>query len=383
MPTIVTTVLAWVPPLLALVSVVYTLGATLAVRAFARAPLPPAAAPEPAVLLKPLHGAEPRLAANLATFLDQDWPAPVRMVAGTNRADDPALAALGGLKGDVAVRTGAPPLGANGKIANLVNMMPDADAVLLILSDSDMAGPRDYVPRVAAALAQPGVGAVTCAYRGRGDAMGAGAGWSRFAAAGISYQFAPGVVTSWALGVGGACMGSTIALRRPTLDAIGGFAAFADVLADDHAIGAAVRALGLSVRPVPRMVLAHGCTERSMVAVWRHELRWAATVRGVDPAGHVGSLLTHPLALALLSLPSTPRAGVVAVVLALAARCSLAATVDAWVGERSAPRWWLPVRDLFSFGVFVASFVARSVDWRGATLRMEANGRMTAEPEHP
>ncbi len=378
---IVLTVLGWLLLLLALAALAYTVVAIVAVRAFARAPSPPVAASEPVTLLKPLHGAEPRLAENLASFLDQDWPAPLRMIAGANRADDPALAVAGGLRGDVAIRTDAPPLGANRKIANLANMMTGTADGLLVMSDSDMAAPGDYVTRVAAALAQPGVGAVTCAYRGRGDAVGSGAGWSRFAAAGLSYQFAPSVVTSWALGVGGACMGSTIALRRRTLDAIGGFEAFADVLADDHAIGAGVRALGLSVRPVPRMVLAHGCVERSAGAVWRHELRWAATVRGVNLPGHLGSLLTHPLALALLAVPLMPRAGCAAAVLALAARWSLAAIVDAWVGEPSAPRWWLPARDLFSFAVFVASFFARSVDWRGATLRMDSDGRVTAEPE--
>lgn len=371
--------LRWLPLLLASAATGYTVLAVVAVRAFARAPLPPAVPPEPVALLKPLHGLEPRLAENLAGFLDQDWPARLAMVAGANRADDPALGVARGLAGPVTIRDHAPRLGANGKVANLANLLPAADAALLILSDSDMAVPRDYVARVAAALAQPGTGAVTCAYRGRGDA----GGWSRFAAAGISYGFAPAVVASWALGVDQACMGSTIALRRATLEAIGGFERFADVLADDHAIGAAVRALGLAVRPVPRMVLAHGCTEASLAAVWRHELRWATTVRGVNLPGHLGSLMTHPLALALLAVPASPRAGLAAVLAALAARWWLAATIDRWVGEPGAPAWWLPARDLVSFAVFVASFFARRVDWRGASLRMEPHGRVTAEPEHP
>lgn len=373
---------SWLLLAVAVAAIGYTVHAIVAVSRFARVPLPPPARAEPITLLKPLHGAEPRLAENLASFLDQDWPAPIQMVAGTNRSEDAALAIARAL-GGVAVVTEAPALGANAKIANLANLMPAAAHDLIVMSDSDMAVPHDYLARVAAALAQPGVGAVTCLYRGRGDAVGRGSGWSRFAAAAISWQFAPSVVVSESLGVEQACMGSTIALRRDTLARIGGFAAFADTLADDHAIGMAVRALGLRVVPAPRLMLAHGCTEASVAAVWRHELRWAATVRGANLPAHVGSLFTHSLPLALLATPLMPRAGLAVVVVALVARLLLARTVDRWIGERTAPLWWLPARDLFSFAVFAASFVTRSVDWRGQALRMEVDGRVSTAAETP
>jgi ceramide glucosyltransferase len=371
------TLLGWLILLLALGAIGYTLLAMLAVRRFARAPLPPPATAEPVTLLKPLHGIEPRLRENLASFLDQDWKAPIQMVAGANRADDPALAVARDLSSEIVIDGDPLPLGANSKVANLCSMMRLAEHDLLILSDSDMAVPVDYVARVAATLEQPSVGAVTCIYRGRADARG----WSRFAAAAISYQFAPGVVMSYALGAEQACMGSTIALRRTTLQRIGGFEAFADTLADDHAIGMAVRGLGLGVVPVPRMVLAHGCGESNFRAVWQHELRWAATVRSVNFSGHFGSLLTHPLALSLLAIPLMPAAGAAAVAVSLLVRWHLARTIDSWAGEPTAPMLWLPARDLLSFAVFVTSFAARSVDWRGAKLRIGPRGQVTAKPE--
>jgi ceramide glucosyltransferase len=371
------TLFGWLLLLLALAAIGYTLLAALAVRGFARAPLPPSATPQPVTLLKPLLGLEPRLRENLASFLDQDWPAPIQIVAGANRADDPALPLARDLSTHIVITADAPPLGANAKIANLGNMMPAAAYDLLILSDSDVAVPRDYVARVVAALEQPEVAAVTCVYRGRGDV----GHWSRFAAAMVSYQFAPSVVMSYALGVEQACMGSTIALHRATLHRIGGFEAFADSLADDYAIGREVCGLGLRVVPAPRMVLAHGCAETSFAEVWRHELRWAATIRGANFFGHLGSLLTHPLPLSLLAVPLMPGAGAAAVASALLIRCYLARTVDHWVGEQTAPIWWLPARDLLSFGVFIASFATRTVDWRGAKLRIGPRGRVTAEPE--
>ena len=367
--------IGWLLLILAIAAIGYTLHAILAVRRFARAPRPASVKPEPVTLLKPLHGAEPRLAENLRSFLAQDWPAPVQMVAGTNRADDPALAVARALGPEVTVRAGAPALGGNAKIANLAHLEAAADHDLLILSDSDMAVPRDYLARVAAALAQPGVGAVTCLYHGRGDA----GAWSRFAAAAIGWQFTPSVVMSLALGVEHPCMGSTIALRRATLRRVGGFAAFADQLADDYAIGAAVRALGLRVVVAPGLSIAHGCIEASAGAVWRHELRWASTLRAVNAAGHLGSVLTHPVPLALFATAFHPLAGGIALVVALASRLLLALTADRAAGEYAASLAWLPARDLFSFAVFLASFVTRSVDWRGARLRMAGNGRVTAD----
>ena len=367
----------WLILLLALGAISYTTLAILAVRRFARAPLPPPAKPEPVTLLKPLHGLEPRLGENLSSFLDQDWQAPIEIVAGSNQTDDPALSTAGGLSSNIIIVRGSPLLGGNAKIANLSNMMTFAEHDLIIASDSDMAVPVDYVARIAASLEQPSVGAVTCLYRGRADA----GGWSRFSAAAISYQFAPSVVMSFSFGADQACMGSTIALRRTTLQRIGGFVAFADCLADDHAIGMAVRGLGLEVVPAPRMLLEHGCAEESFRAVWRHELRWAVTVRGVNLPGHVGSLLTHPLALSLLLVPLMPGAGAALVALSLLVRCLLARTIDRWAGDPTAPMWLLPARDILSFAVFLVSFAARSVDWRGAELRIGPRGQVMAKPE--
>src|SRR5438309_8689021 len=93
------TLLGWLMLLLSVGAIAYTLQATLAVRRFARAPLPPPATPEPVTLLKPLHGLEPRLRENLASFVDQDWPGVIQLVAGANRAEDPALAVARDLSG--------------------------------------------------------------------------------------------------------------------------------------------------------------------------------------------------------------------------------------------------------------------------------------------
>ena len=126
--------------------------------------------------------------------------------------------------------------GSNAKVSNLINMAEHAKHGVLVLSDSDIAVPRDYLTRVVGALLQPGIGAVTCPYTGRAGASA----WSTLAAMGTSYDFLPNMVFGSWWGVADACLGSTIALRRATLDQIGGFDAFANYLADDYEIGRAI-----------------------------------------------------------------------------------------------------------------------------------------------
>jgi ceramide glucosyltransferase len=177
---------------------------------------------------------------------------------------------------------------------------------------------------------------------------------------------------------GHTCMGSTIALRRRTLDAIGGFKPFADILADDHAIGQAVGALGL-VSAIPPMLLTHAFCETSLPALWRHDLRWAATVRGLTPpAAYAASVITLPLPIALAGMAFHPLPGLGIVIAALVAKFVAAAAVDRVAGDATLARWLLPIRDGLSLIVFIASFRVRSVAWRGRRLTMTAGGRVAA-----
>ncbi|MFX9127584.1 hypothetical protein ABTN71_19440, partial [Acinetobacter baumannii] len=84
-------------------------------------------------MLKPLHGDEPRLAENLATFRDQDWDAPIQILAGVARADDPAADIARSIGDMVDVVVDGRRHGANAKIGNIVNMMPAARHDLIVL----------------------------------------------------------------------------------------------------------------------------------------------------------------------------------------------------------------------------------------------------------
>jgi len=374
--------IGWVFAALALIGSLYTIAAAITLRAFLARAERPARRADGVTILKPLHDAEPRLADNLATFLEQDHDGPIQLLCGVQRPDDPAIAAIEALRARfpaarIDLIVDPTPHGANGKIANLINLEPHIAQDVVVLSDSDMVAPRDYLAGLLAALDRPGTGAVTLAYNGRGDA----GFWSRIAAAGLSWQFLPAATFGVAHGLARPCMGSTIAMRRGTLAAIGGFRAFADVLADDYAIGEAVAAQGLRV-VMPPMLVTHASIERDFGELWRHELRWGATVRDLVPLAHAMSVIGIPLPLALLAIPFHPLPGVAAAGVALLARLAVARVADRRAGARPAPYWLLPLRDCLTFAILIASLTARSVDWRGATLRMEQDGRIAAEPEN-
>lgn len=366
--------LGWALLALASAGTLYSLAAAVVVWRFFGRIAPPGRHGEAVTILKPLHGAEPRLRENLASFRAQDYDGAVEIVCGVASVDDRAVAAVESAR----LVTDGTRHGANAKVSNLINMARSGPlAPIVVLSDSDIVVGPDYLARLVEALAQPGVGAVSCLYRGRGDA----GFWSRLAAGWPSYQFLPGAVFAVAFGVATPCMGSTIAFRRETLERIGGFEAFADVLADDHAIGRAVEGLGLRVA-IPPMLVVHASDEASFGALWRHELRWAVTVKGITPGAYAASVIGFPFALALLGAVLA-REGWSVVVAVLAARLAVSLVVDRVSRARTMPLWLLPIRDVLSFAVFVASFFARSVDWRGARLRMAEGGRIRAASETP
>jgi len=337
----------------------------------------------PAVtLLKPLHLGEPDLMRNLETFFTQTYAGPVQIVFGVHDQADPAMETVRALQAkypdaDTAVVADTALYGANGKISNLINMLPLAKHDTLVLSDSDIAVGTSWLSQVTSALARPGVGIVTCLYTGE-PAQGGHALWSSLAAMGTSYEFLPNAVVGTGLGLAAPCFGSTIALKRKTLDEVGGFAAFADHLADDYEMGRAVRAQGYTLA-IPAMGVGHTAAESSIGELFRHELRWTRTIRLVDPVGHFGSIITHGFAFALMAalMLDFSVASLAVLGITLAARLFLKYRIDSLFGTYAGPYWLMPLRDLLSFVVFVSSLFGETVHWRGTHFAVEPSGAMS------
>jgi len=366
--------------LLSLLATGFTVGAAATVKAKReysppRAPRRPAT---PVTILKPLHLEEPGLEQNLRSFLQQDYDGEVQIVFGANTRTDPALAVADALHrdfpdADIQIVVGSKADATNPKVANLINMVAHAKHDLLVLSDSDIRVGRDYLRRVVSEFDDPQVGAVSLLYSG----TPLGNTWSKLAAMNIDCHFLPNARLGMALGLAHPCFGSTIALRRQTLEEIGGFEAISNVLADDYEIGRAVRARGYQIR-IPDFTVEHICSETGLMALFQQELRWARTNFLLARIGYIGSVVTYPLPLALLGLTFlgvTPLS-LSALAWALASRLYLVFKVARRLGGRGDYVWLLPLRDIMSFFVYLASFFGKNVQWRGHRFATQADGAL-------
>jgi ceramide glucosyltransferase len=361
---------------LAIIGCLFTVLACFCVVGFPNPKLNSISEPPAVTVLKPLHGFEPGIAGLIAALCRQNYPAPVQIVCGTQRPDSPAVPAIRAvaadfpdLEIDVAVEPRS--RGTNRKVSNLINMLPRARHDTLVLSDSDIAVEPDYLRSLTSLLAAPRVGAVTCLYHGiDGDGL-----WARFSALAINAQFLPHAIVAVSLGLAKPCFGATIALRRSVLDRIGGFTALADVLADDHAIGVAVRSAGYEVVTAPFLV-GHHCFEESFRQLFRHQMRVARTIKSIDPVAYAGTIVTHPWPFALLALLGGDRAAIMVAIAVLVARVTLCRCVEWRFGLPRQNYWLIPVHDLIAFAVYATSFFGVTVHWRGADYRVAPNGSL-------
>ncbi len=325
---------------------------------------------QPAVtVLKPLHGDEPLLEQALASVCAQSCPE-YQVVFGVQNQADPALALVERLRArfpacDIAVVVDATAHGSNHKVGNLINMLPAAKHEILVIADSDVHCAPDYLESIASALETPGTGLVTTLYIGLAATPSLA---GRLGAAWISASFLPGALVARWLGRQD-CLGATMALRRETLDAIGGLPALADHLADDFVLGALVRKQGLAVR-LADTVPATTVPEATLLELFRHELRWARTIRKLVPAQFVLSALQYSLFWAALAV-ILAGGSVWAVALFLVAWAVRAAVALGLVKSglaTAASVWLLPLRDLMSVFVILASHGSDRVEWRGHVL---------------
>lgn len=350
----------------------FALAATLH-HLFSSDPPPPDALP-PVSILKPVRGLDPGFAAAIRSHAAQRYPAGFEILFGARDADDPAIPEIEKLARDfpqVPIRlircvTDAP----NGKVGVLMDLAREARHAVWIVNDGDIGVPENYIASVVAPLSNPGIGVVTCLYRAEGANLP-----GRFEALGVVTDFAPSALVAPFVGVSEFGFGSTLVFRRADLEAIGGFAAIQDYVADDYHLGAKIEALGRR-NLISKTVVDTSLQAPSWSAVWKHQVRWARTIRVSRGAGYAGLPVTHATLWALVAL-ACGHYGLAAALLG----CRLAVAFTAgWVllRSRDALRWiWLtPFRDLYAVAVWAAGLVGNRVVWRGRQLMLDRNGRI-------
>lgn len=330
----------------------------------------------PVTILKPVKGLDPGMDEAFASHCRQDYAGEYEILFGVSSLDDPAVAAIERLQRafpERSIRVVECPdsLGPNGKLSNLVQMLPAARYDTFVLNDSDITVGRHYLSRMVEPMRDARVGLVTAPYRGRAHGTLA----SRLEALGIATDFFPGVLVARVMEKGIRFgLGSTLAFSRLALVSAGGFEPLVTQLADDYQLGARIAAAGFQVH------LSHEVVETSVPAYKfgafaAHQLRWARAVRVSRPGGYFGMIFTYGLAWAALNMVASAFDPFSLALFSLVFLVRMATALGVGVGvlgDRQVMRdlWMLLPRDLIALGLWAWSYASDTVVWRGQHFKL-------------
>jgi ceramide glucosyltransferase len=405
----------------------------------------------PVTLLKPLKGVDAETWHCLESWFDQDYAGPVQILFGVGSPDDPACEMARQLIAARPERVAqlvscGEPLGLNAKVSTLIQLFrhtvqepaagpsretnalseggekllslggvggglaaaskPLADQPrsnrdrVVIISDADVHVPRDFLANVVAPMRDERIGLVSCFYCLANPATLA----MQWEAIAINADFWGQVLQAQSLKPLDFALGAVMATTRRRLESIGGFEAFVDFLADDYQLG------NLIVRQGGRIVLSPVVVEcrespKNWLEIWRHQLRWARTIRVCQPLPYFFSILSNatlwPLLWLIASFPSasqtaytTTMSGATTLVIVqvhplpkvlwFVLAIWLARTITALWQESRLTRshshwaffWLVPVKDLLAAVVWALSFLGNSVEWRGQRYRVRRGGKL-------
>lgn len=325
-------------------------------------------------ILKPVHGSDPGFYEAIRSHAMQDF-ADFEILFGIGEPDDAARAQIERLMRefpDVSIRVPVCPTKTpNRKVGVLMDLEREARYRVLVVNDADISVSPHYLSEVTGPLADPHIGLVTCLYRAETH------DWpSHFEALAIATEFAPSILVAPLFGVSEFGLGSTLAFRKEDLEAIGGFGAVAEYLADDYQIGRRLHELGRK-NVLSHVVVSTRVTSGSWGGAWRHQLRWARTVRLSRAGGYAGL----PVTFATLWAIAAACGGLWWTALAvLLIRLAMAVTCG-WFVLRSAVVWKhlyaIPLRDLWGVCIWFAGLFGNKVEWRGRKLGLDRQGRIS------
>ncbi|MFO1487451.1 MAG: glycosyltransferase [Verrucomicrobiota bacterium] len=375
----------------------------------------------PAVtVLKPLKGADDELEACLRSWFAQDYAGPVQILLGTHLAEDSAGPVVNKLLAEFPDRdarlvlTGED-LGTNGKVSNLAQLARHAKHEVFVISDGDIRVPRDFLtnavlplssrkggegrgeeanssklpspqpsPRLGgerekdnvsgATSASAEVGLVNCFYRLANPSTPA-MHWEAIA---INADFWSQVLQSKTLKPLDFALGAVMVTRRSNLREIGGFEALLDCLADDYQLGHRIAKQGHRIELCP-VVVECWHAPQTWGAVWKHQLRWARTVRVCQPAPYFFSILSNPTLWPLVWLMAQPgilSAGFFGA--ALVARILITENLSWQLTQKSggAAPLLAPLKDLLQFALWLGAFLGHTVEWRGQRFHLRRDGTL-------
>ncbi|MEO8084624.1 MAG: ceramide glucosyltransferase, partial [Ardenticatenales bacterium] len=264
----------------------------------------------------------------------------------------------------------------NPKLNNLVKGWAAARHDWIVMADSNVALPRDYLRQLVGCWT-PGTGLVTS------PAIGAGpvGVWASLECAFLNTYQARWQMVADEIGQGFA-QGKTLFWRRDILESGGGLAALGAELAEDVAATKLVRRRGLKVR-VAQAAFPQPLGRRRLAEVWRRQVRWARVRRQGFPMLYAPEVVTGGLAPALIvaamaASGAVPWMALPAVVVFWYGAEFLLAQQAGWPRTPVDVACWM-LRDLLLPAVWVAGWAGSGFTWRGNAMAPEpAAPRRTA-----
>jgi ceramide glucosyltransferase len=339
-----------------------------------------AAAWPPVSVLRPVYGLTKELEACLRSVCRLDYPN-YQVVLSAQRDDEPALPLMRQVQremppGRVDVVVDGSGRTPNGKVRNLLVGLSGARHDVLVVSDSDVPLQPDYLKAIVAPLLDPAVGCATTFYK----AAGAGPWYEALEQLFINTEWVPNLAFAHVTGASPFVLGASNAVRRSTLDAIGGLADLGNYLLEDFEMGRRLRAAGKRIAVVPYFVETL-VDLPNLRAWWRHQVYWDRNTRAGNAWGLFGTLFIRPIpwALLLAALRPTDPLTLAVAAAAVALRLLSAGLFLGWgLGDRRGLRSLalVPLRDLAGFAATVLVLARPPVVWTGAWFRVGPGGRM-------
>lgn len=339
----------------------------------------------PVSILKPICGLDSDTYQNLASFCQQNYPK-YQIIFAVRNSQDPCIEVVEKIIHnfsdlDIVLIVSDRIIGTNLKVSNLANAAAKAKYDILLLADSDIRVGTDYLQRVIQPLQDKSVGVVTCMYRSLTQ------GWiSTLEAIGTTTEFHAGVLVSNIQENGiKYAFGSTIAIPKKVLEAIGGFEAIADYLADDFQLGYLPVQAGYKV-VLSDYVVEHVQTSNNLVDTIKRQIRWARCKRVSRPWGYLGLIFTYGVVSSLLLLIAT--GGSILGWLGLCI-CWVTRLIMAWVVGNISLKdpiikkflWLVPWWDLLSFAIWCFGFIGNTIEWRGQQMKLTKDGKLLLQED--
>ncbi|CDX24626.1 Ceramide glucosyltransferase [Mesorhizobium sp. ORS 3324] len=339
---------------------------------------PPSGKQPPVSIIVPSRGVEPFAEETLERAFSLDWPR-YELIFCVAQPEDPVVKLI-----DAAIARfpnvparlliGEDRISANPKLNNCVKGWHATQHDWVILADSNVLMPKDYVQHLMAAW-RPDTGLVCSTPVGsRPDGF-----WAEVECAFLNTLQARWQYAGEALGLGFA-QGKSMLWNKPMLDENGSIHALAAEIAEDAAATKLVDSLGLRVNLVASP-FEQPLGQRTLAEIWSRQARWARLRRVTFPLFFAPEILTGAMLPLLLALVAAASAGVS---LPSTALCVLAiAYVPEWLLARS-KGWYLSrrsvtamiVRDVMLPVVWARGWLGGAVEWRGNAMTIRT-GEMT------